>query len=122
MGHVVFIILHILAILFGVVWLVITVPLHLIYIAIKKPKTLRPDGKPRTGGLFGGLIDDIVISSKMRDCPFCLMKIDKKAAKCPHCGEWVNKGNTPEASEERKITQKDIANLIARDRYKDGMF
>lgn len=54
-----------------------------------RPPGLRPDGKRRSGGLFGGIIDHIAISSKMRDCPFCKTKIMKKAQKCPNCGEWV---------------------------------
>ncbi|MBS3777488.1 MAG: hypothetical protein KGY70_19995 [Bacteroidales bacterium] len=36
MGHFIFCVLHLLAILFGVVGLIITVPLHLIYSATKK--------------------------------------------------------------------------------------
>jgi len=35
MGHAIFIILHILAILFGLVGLIITIPLHIIYAAVK---------------------------------------------------------------------------------------
>ena len=36
MGHFIFVILHLMAVLFGVVGLVITVPLHIIYSAVKK--------------------------------------------------------------------------------------
>jgi hypothetical protein len=36
MGHLLFIILHILALLFGFVGLILTIPLHLIYSAIDK--------------------------------------------------------------------------------------
>jgi uncharacterized membrane protein YvbJ len=25
----------------------------------------------------------------MTECPFCKSKINKEAAKCPNCGEWV---------------------------------
>ena len=35
MGHFIFCIFHLLALLFGVVGLIITVPLHLIYSAVK---------------------------------------------------------------------------------------
>lgn len=35
MGHLIFIILHIMAVLFGFVFLFITIPAHLIYSAIK---------------------------------------------------------------------------------------
>lgn len=39
MGHIIFILLHLAAIMFGFVFLFITVPLHLIYAAVKgKPK------------------------------------------------------------------------------------
>lgn len=35
MGNVLFVILHILALLFGVVLLFVTIPLHLIYLAVQ---------------------------------------------------------------------------------------
>jgi len=54
------------------------------------PTGRREDGKKRTGGLLGGVIDDIVVASKMIDCPFCKAKIEKGVQKCKHCGEWVN--------------------------------
>ena len=38
MGHLIFIILHILAVMFGFVLLFITVPLHLIYTGTRKKK------------------------------------------------------------------------------------
>jgi hypothetical protein len=38
MGHLLFWILHIAAILFGFVWLVFTIPMHLIYSAIRSKK------------------------------------------------------------------------------------
>ena len=37
MGHFLFIILHTMAVLFGIVGLIVTIPLHLIYSAVKKP-------------------------------------------------------------------------------------
>ena len=36
MGHLIFIMLHIMAMLFGFVWLFITIPLHLIYTSIRR--------------------------------------------------------------------------------------
>jgi len=36
MGHFIFVILHLFALVFGVVGLIITIPLHLIYTATKK--------------------------------------------------------------------------------------
>ena len=41
MGHLLFCILHFLALLFGVVGLFITIPLHLIYSAVSKPRAAR---------------------------------------------------------------------------------
>jgi len=53
------------------------------------PGGTRPDGKPRSGGLLGGLIDKYEISRTMRDCPYCKMKIMKTATKCPYCQEFI---------------------------------
>jgi hypothetical protein len=53
------------------------------------PPGRRPDGKKKTGGLLGGVWDDIVIGYKMKECPYCKSKIMEDASKCPHCGEWV---------------------------------
>jgi len=109
MGHILFIILHLLALAFGIVGLVITIPLHIIYTAASQPKGTRPDGKRQTGGWFGPLIDDIIISAKMTNCPFCKAKIDKKASKCPYCQEWVVVDTLEEADileEYNEIEQK----------------
>lgn len=54
------------------------------------PPGLRLDGQPRTGGLFGGLIDDMAIARKMVDCPYCKKKIMKTAVKCPYCQEALH--------------------------------
>jgi len=56
---------------------------------LSRPPGLRPDGKPKSGGAFGGIIDSVVISKKMKDCPYCKSKIMKDASKCPNCGEWL---------------------------------
>jgi len=56
---------------------------------IAAPAGRRADGKRRTGGLLGGLWDDVVIGLKMATCPHCKSKIIKDASKCPYCGEWV---------------------------------
>jgi len=51
--------------MFGIVGLIITIPLHLIYSGIvSKKETLRADGKKRTGGLLGGAWDEIVMGFK----------------------------------------------------------
>lgn len=53
------------------------------------PGDRRADGKKKSGGLLGGLIDSAEVSSRMRDCPFCGNKIFRKAVKCQYCGENV---------------------------------
>ena len=57
------------------------------------PPGMRPDGKPKTGGLLGGFWDDIVIGYKMDDCPYCQSKIMADVKKCKYCGEWVRGKN-----------------------------
>lgn len=41
MGHFIFFVFHIIAILFGAVWLIITIPLHLIYGALKSGQNVQ---------------------------------------------------------------------------------
>ena len=53
------------------------------------PPGRRADGKRKTGGLLGGVLDDIVVGHKMVDCPYCKAKIPRDAKKCQHCGEWL---------------------------------
>jgi len=53
------------------------------------PTGLRADGKKKSGGLLGGFVDSVVVGYKMDDCPYCGAKIMHDAAKCKHCGEWV---------------------------------
>lgn len=53
------------------------------------PSGKRADGKSRTGGLLGGLVDNAVVSSKMRECPYCGNQIFRKAVKCQYCHEKV---------------------------------
>jgi predicted PurR-regulated permease PerM len=52
MGHFIFIILHFAMVLFGVVGLVITIPLHLIYSAVKgnRPQTVKVKKTARPKG------------------------------------------------------------------------
>jgi len=52
------------------------------------PSGKRADGKSRAG-LLGGVVDNAVVSSKMRDCPFCGNQIFRKGVKCPYCHEKV---------------------------------
>jgi hypothetical protein len=41
MGHFIFMLLHLAAILFGFIWLVITIPLHLIYGSMRRAEKAR---------------------------------------------------------------------------------
>jgi len=58
------------------------------------PSGKRADGKNRTGGLFGGVWDAVAIKATMHECPYCRSLIPKDAAKCKHCGEWVDRTST----------------------------
>jgi hypothetical protein len=70
MGHLIFLVLHVLALLFGPVLLFITIPAHLIYAAVgsrkREPNTPHPDTHVR--------------------CPDCKELIFKEAKVCKHCG------------------------------------
>jgi len=103
MGHLIFCILHLIALIFGFVGLFLTIPLHLIYSAANRPKGPREDGKRRTGGILGGVVDDIVVGCKMANCPYCKERILKDAVKCKHCGEFLHNKN--DCEKERDSTQ-----------------
>ena len=75
----------------------------LVAIGLAPPGT-RADGKRRTGGLLGGLWDDIVVGYKMDDCPYCKAKIQHDAVKCRYCGEWVNSSS----AEHRRIDDQNL--------------
>jgi hypothetical protein len=63
------------------------------------PSEIRADGKKKTGGLFGGVWDEIVVGFKMMVCPYCKAKIFRDVKKCQHCGEWVVDGSLKELSQ-----------------------
>ena len=69
MGHLIFIVLHFIAFLFGLVFLIITIPLHLIY-AILQGKSDR---------------------SLKRKCPYCAEMVKVEAIVCKHCGKDLDK-------------------------------
>ena len=75
MGHLLFIILHVIATLFGFVFLIITIPLHLIYAAV---------GKKNKSDL-----------AQSRQCPYCAELIKKEAIVCKHCGKDLDKAESP---------------------------
>ena len=72
---------------------------------LSAPSGTRADGKRRTGGLLGGVVDNIVIASKMQECPNCKAKIMKDASKCRNYGEWV-------VGQGRRVQREDGKELI----------
>jgi len=70
MGHLIFFVLHVIALLFGAVLLFVTIPAHLIYAAVsskrRDPNAPAPDTHLR--------------------CPDCKELVLKQAKKCKHCG------------------------------------
>lgn len=57
---------------------------------VVSPSGKRVDGKKRTGGVLGGLWDDVAVSRSMMDCPHCKSKVSREATKCPNCQEWLS--------------------------------
>ena len=81
-------ILHIVAVLFGLWGLIITIPLHLIYLSVKKPS---------------GLTALIEYTS----CPKCGEQVKRVAVLCKHCGSDIKPNVKPSDFE-----QKDINNYF----------
>jgi hypothetical protein len=73
MGHLIFLILHVVALLFLAWALVVTIPLHLIYGAMMSRSKSPPD-------------DELLARGIMRRCPQCAELIKREAVKCKHCG------------------------------------
>jgi len=69
MGHVLFCILHFFAVLFGFVFLFVTIPAHIIYSVIKKKKQDTPPPLP-----------------KYKICPKCQTKNRVTDYNCINCG------------------------------------
>ena len=53
------------------------------------PEGRRIDGRGKTGGLLGGMVDNIALMGKTTVCPYCQSRIMKSTLKCPNCGEWM---------------------------------
>ena len=70
MGHVLFVLMHLAAVALGAGWLLVTVPAHLIYTAIR-------GNKPR--------VEKPTYSTLVR-CPECRELVRRDATKCKHCG------------------------------------
>lgn len=75
MGHLVFVVLHVIALLFGALALVITIPAHLIYAAI---------GSSSARGAAPAL--DAPSPKTHVRCPSCRELVRMDATKCKHCG------------------------------------
>jgi hypothetical protein len=113
MGHVIFVFLHLIAIMFGFIGLFLTIPLHLIYSAAsKKPAQFREDGKKKNSGLLGGLVDGLEVELSMRDCPYCTKKINKAATKCPYCQSEVEAIPITETDRRRHGNKKGLLYLV----------
>jgi len=69
MGHVLFLLIHFVLLLFFWIGLVVTIPLHLIYAAVSGGKR-----DPREGSL-----------SKYVSCPYCKEAVHQEASVCPKC-------------------------------------
>jgi len=50
------------------------------------PEGTRADGKPKTGGLLGGLWDAYAVSVSTKKCPHCAELVKTEATVCKHCG------------------------------------
>ncbi len=61
-----------------------------------RPSGQRADGKARTGGVLGGLWDDIAVHFTTQKCPYCLSVVPKAATKCSQCGEWLPEKSSAE--------------------------
>lgn len=68
MGHFIFLILHILAALFFIVGLVVTIPLHLIYAVMAGNREAKPNRWTHV------------------KCPDCKELVLREATICKHCG------------------------------------
>ena len=88
MANLFFIIAHICAVLFGFVALIITVPLHLLYLNSKKSKK---ELKKQTKILENQQEEKKNEESNLVNCPFCAEKIQKEAIVCKHCGRDIEK-------------------------------
>lgn len=70
MGHLIFLLLHFIAVLFFPIALVLTIPLHLIYSAVGRRK--RDPNAP-------------TVWTHVK-CPDCKELVNKEASVCKHCG------------------------------------
>lgn len=94
------------ALMFGVIGLFFTIPLHLIYCAMPGRK---------------GFINSFKEGYTSKECPYCKMNINEEATKCPHCQSSIDiniiKGNLPEneLTELREIAGNDAVTFASAD-------
>ena len=96
MANFFFIIAYILAVVFGFVWLILTVPFHLFYLNGKKSKAelikqteiLEKQNLEKVEQEAAEKANEI---ESLTDCPFCAEKIKKEAIVCKHCGRDIVK-------------------------------
>jgi hypothetical protein len=78
MGHLIFVVMHLLCLLFGSLGLLLTIPLHLIYAAISN-RSSKPSSSSDA--------DDWKTYGR---CPYCKEQVRRDAVKCKHCGSVLD--------------------------------
>ena len=100
-GNIIFIVLHIVAVLFGFWMLIITIPAHLIFLAI------------------GGRGATAPTADTHRRCVMCAELILKDAIKCKHCGH-VHETSATEAERAELRARSDRAASVAAEMVRDA--
>lgn len=78
MGHFLFILLHLAALVLFAWALFLTVPLHILFVAVRKPSAEKPF-IPGPGDIKNGYVPEV-------HCPDCRELVRADARKCKHCG------------------------------------